>query len=148
MQAMPETTTRLQDSSLCNCLAIRQAARHVSQFYDRYLAADGLRTTQYSILARLSRLGPLSINELAALMVMDRTTLGRTLQPLERERLLTVSPGRDRRTRNIALTAAGKARWKAAAARWREAQQAFEAAYGSGEAAQLRADLARVIAMT
>jgi hypothetical protein len=41
---------------LCNCLALRQAARHVTQFYDQFLAAAGLRTTQFSILARLQRL--------------------------------------------------------------------------------------------
>ena len=61
------------DQTACNCLALRQAARHVSQIYDGHLASEGLRTTQYSILAKLNRLGPLSINELAKSMVMDRT---------------------------------------------------------------------------
>ena len=42
----------------CNCLALRQAARHVTQFYDQCLAPAGLRTTQLSILAKLKRLGP------------------------------------------------------------------------------------------
>ncbi len=31
----------------CNCLAVRQAARYVTQLYDRYLAQAGLRTSQY-----------------------------------------------------------------------------------------------------
>jgi len=31
----------------CNCLALRQAARHVTQFYDQYLASTGLRTTSF-----------------------------------------------------------------------------------------------------
>jgi len=66
----------------CNCLALRQAARHVSQFYDQFLAGCGLRGTQYSILARLQRRGPMSINALAAALVMDRTTLGRNILPL------------------------------------------------------------------
>ena len=35
----------------CNCQALRQAARHVSQIYDAHLAAVGLKTQQYSILA-------------------------------------------------------------------------------------------------
>ncbi len=61
----------------CNCLALRQASRHVTQFYDQFLAPSGLRTTQYSILARLQRKGPMTINALAAELVMDRTTLGR-----------------------------------------------------------------------
>jgi len=36
----------------CNCLVVRQAARCITQFYDRYLAEAGLRTTQYGILAK------------------------------------------------------------------------------------------------
>jgi hypothetical protein len=53
-------------SAECNCLAVRQAARHITQFYDQHLAAAGLRTTQYGILAKLKRHGPMSINALAA----------------------------------------------------------------------------------
>jgi DNA-binding MarR family transcriptional regulator len=131
----------------CNCLAIRQAARHVTQLYDRYLAAQGLRTTQYSILAKLSRLGPLSVNELAAMMVMDRTTLGRAVRPLERDGLVAIGPGRDGRTRAIGLTRTGAERLKAATARWREAQKRFETAYGVAAAASLRSALARVVAV-
>jgi hypothetical protein len=69
---------------LCNCLALRQAARHVTQFYDHYLVPTGVRATQFSILAMLEGLGPISINALAEDMVMDRTTLGRNIQPLRR----------------------------------------------------------------
>jgi len=57
----------------CICLAVRQAARHVTQFYDQLLAPSGLRTTQFSLLAKLRRQGPMTINALAAEMVMDRT---------------------------------------------------------------------------
>ena len=49
----------------CNCLALRQAARHVTQFYDQHLAPTGLRTTQFSILAKLKGLEPMTINTLA-----------------------------------------------------------------------------------
>src|SRR6266704_2253431 len=77
----------------CNCLALRQAARHVTQFYDQFLAPTGLRTTQFSILARLRRMGPMTINALAADLVMDRTTLGRNILPLERDGLVAVERG-------------------------------------------------------
>src|SRR5215469_16244332 len=70
----------------CNCLAVRQAARHITQFYDQFLAPSGLRTTQFSILAKLRRLGLMTINALAAEMVMDRTTLTRS-SLLRRSRL-------------------------------------------------------------
>ena len=41
----------------CNCLAVRQAARHVTQFYDAFLLAAGLRTTQFSILGQTATAG-------------------------------------------------------------------------------------------
>ncbi len=58
--------TSTDASAECNCLAVRQAARYITQFYDQHLAAAGLRTTQYGILAKLKRHGPMSINALAA----------------------------------------------------------------------------------
>jgi hypothetical protein len=36
----------------CNCIVVRQAARHITQFYDQLLTPSGLRTTQFSILAK------------------------------------------------------------------------------------------------
>src|SRR5712671_5109643 len=75
----------------CNCLAVRQAARHITQFYDQHLAPSGLRTTQFSILAKLNRSGSMTINALATEMVMGRTTLGRNILPLAARR-----PGRRR----------------------------------------------------
>jgi DNA-binding MarR family transcriptional regulator len=145
---MQKKTSAALDHTPCNCLALRQAARHVSQIYDRHLASEGLRTTQYSILAKLKRLGPLSINELAKSMVMDRTTLGRAIGPLERDSLLTIGAGNDGRTRSLRLTATGEARLKAAAAKWREAQKEFEIAFGARDATNLRSVLQRVVSTT
>src|SRR5271170_3215502 len=107
----------------CNCLALRQATRHVTQFYDQLLAPTGLRATQYSILARLNRRGPMTINALAAELVMDRTTLGRNILPLQRDGLIAVEPGKaDRRSKELCLTAAGAARFEAARKGWTQAQ--------------------------
>ena len=85
---------------VCNCLALRQASRHVTQFYDQLLASSGLRTTQFAILIRLRLVGPITINALAKALVMDRTTLARNILPLEREGLIDVVSGRaDRRSK-------------------------------------------------
>jgi DNA-binding MarR family transcriptional regulator len=131
----------------CNCLAVRQAARHITQFYDRLLAPSGLRTTQFSILAKLRRSGPMTINALAAEMVMDRTTLGRNILPLERDGLITVQQGsRDRRSKELRLTAAGEARFRAAMKGWVNAQRRFEAAFGAERTAEMRALLRAVTA--
>jgi DNA-binding MarR family transcriptional regulator len=131
----------------CNCLAIRQAARHVTQFYDQVLAPSGLRATQFAILGRLSRSGPMTINELAAALVMDRTTLGRNLLPLERDGLIEIGPGAsDRRRREARLTAAGTARLRAARQGWTEAQTRFDEVFGEKRAAALRDLLREVVA--
>src|ERR1700737_3035419 len=127
---MPSDTTT--PSPECNCLALRQAARHVTQFYDQCLAPAGLRTTQLSILARLKRLGPLTINALARELVMDRTTLGRNMLPLEREGLITIEEGApDRRSKVLHLTKAGAERIRAARKLWGEAQTHFERSFGA-----------------
>src|SRR5215813_6699070 len=103
----------------CNCFAVRSAARHVTQFYDQVLAPTGLRTTQFSILAKLRRMGPLTINRLADEMVMDRTTLGRNILPLERDGLITTEPAPgDRRAKELHLTKAGEKRLQAAVSKW------------------------------
>ena len=123
----------------CNCLALRQASRHVTQFYDQVLASTGLRATQYSILARLQRNGPMTINALAAELVMDRTTLGRNILPLQRDGLISVGPGRsDRRSKELRLTKSGQARFRLALKGWTEAQAQFERTFGVRRARALR----------
>src|SRR5499425_3504027 len=117
---------------VCNCLALRQASRHITQFYDQLLAPSGLRTTQFSILIRLKRAGPMTINALAKALVMDRTTLGRNILPLEREGLIDVVPGkRDRRSKELQLSEAGAARLRTALKGWAEAQAQFETVFGA-----------------
>jgi DNA-binding MarR family transcriptional regulator len=137
----------LTDPASCNCLAVRQAARYVTQFYDQHLAAAGLRTTQYGILSKLKRHGPMSINSLAAELIMDRTTLGRNVRPLERDGLIVIEPDRDdRRSKVLRLSKAGDARFQRAHKAWVEAQKGFEGAYGGKQAAELRRRLRDVVA--
>jgi DNA-binding MarR family transcriptional regulator len=140
----PEAAAKFEQ---CNCLAVRQAARYLTQFYDQYLAPAGLRTTQFSILAKLRGYGPLSINALAKELVMDRTTLGRNMLPLEREGLIEIVPGAaDRRTKELRLTQAGVERLRAAAPGWEQAQSRFEKAFGRTRSSELRALLDDVVA--
>jgi DNA-binding MarR family transcriptional regulator len=131
----------------CNCYAVRAAARHVTQAYDQFLAPTGLRTTQFSILAKLKRKGPLTINALAEDMVMDRTTLGRNILPLERDALIKIQPSAtDGRAKELLLTKAGEQRFQAALKTWSAAQARFEKTYGARRATDLRAMLRAVVA--
>jgi DNA-binding MarR family transcriptional regulator len=131
----------------CNCLALRAAARHVTQFYDQVLAPSGLRTTQFSILAMLKRNGPQAINALADELVMDRTTLGRNILPLQRDGLIRIdAAAADRRAKMLVLTETGAQRVRAAAKLWYAAQARFDAVFGAKRAADLRALMASVVA--
>src|SRR6266481_4630084 len=140
-------TVTLPGPEDCNCFAVRSAARHVTQLYDQLLAPVGLRVTQFSILAKLGRRGPLTINALAEDMVMDRTTLGRNIQPLERDGLISIEPtASDRRAKELRLTKAGEKRLQAALKGWSRAQARFETVFGAERAGDLRKLLRAVAA--
>jgi DNA-binding MarR family transcriptional regulator len=131
----------------CNCFVVRSAARHVTQLYDQFLAPVGLHVTQFSILAKLKRFGPLTINALAKQMVMDRTTLGRNVGPLERDGLIRIEASAvDGRARELHLTKAGEKRVQDARDAWEEAQARFDSRFGPKRAADFRAMLRSIVA--
>lgn len=137
--------TKTARRTACTCGSLRKASRRVSQFYDAALAPVGIKSTQFSILAEVERGsigGPLSMCELATAMVMDRSTLGHNLRPLERDDLLSLRlTVTDRRKRHVALTKKGKATLRRARRLWRTAEGRFEKAFGKRHAADLRAVL-------
>jgi DNA-binding MarR family transcriptional regulator len=77
----------------------------------------------------------LTISELARELVIEKSALGQNLKPLERDGLLTIKSGADRRFRAIALTPAGAAKVRDATALWMSAQRRFEK---DGNAASVR----------
>jgi DNA-binding MarR family transcriptional regulator len=117
------------------------ATRAVSRVYDEALAPFGLRTTQYSILARLDADGPATVGRLAARLVMDRTTLAREARPLVAAGLAAEEPGADRRQRILSLTEEGRSRLEAARPGWREAQRLVRERLGRERAQGLLGEL-------
>lgn len=139
----------LVHETVCNCLAVRQAARQITQLYDDELAGTGLRATQYPVLSRLSRIQPATMQELADALAMDRTTLAHNLKPLEREGWVSIGVrGDDRRVRRLQLTATGAEKLNSARSSWKKAQKRFEKAFGESEAGELRRLLNRVVETT
>lgn len=132
---------------VCNFSAIRHASRHMTRYFDTCIAHLGLRANQYGILRLICRNGGISINALAALTVMDRTTVGRAIQPLERDGLISilVDPS-DKRSRLLHLTEAGSALVERGHLVWVEAQRTFETKYGAEEARMMRAAMTQVVA--
>ena len=143
---MAKSQTLLNDiDGRCNCLAARQASRYLTAVYDQALSPVELRVTQFSILHKLMKSGPMAIGELANKMAMDRTTLSSNLKPLERDGLIDVVPGEDRRAKKTVITKAGLIRYRKALPLWAAVQTKFEGTYGKRPAAELRNALRAVL---
>ena len=114
----------------CTNLKLRQLTRLVTQHYDVELAKMGLKTTQYSLLSHVVKLGPLRAVDLAGVMRMSTSTLSRNLQPLIASGWIEVNAGDDARSRLIRATGAGQAKRSEAQRKWRVAQEGINAALG------------------
>jgi DNA-binding MarR family transcriptional regulator len=146
-EKVPDKEGRLPRMSRCNAAAAKKAARRLSLMYDTVLAPVRLKSSQYGILSELHSRGAAlpTVRELAEDLVMDRSTLGQNLRPLERDELITLlTDPKDRRNRLIALTQLGVAKLNEAAKYWRIAQDRFEATFGKQEAADLRSVLVAI----
>lgn len=109
-------------ANTCTCFNLRKATRVLTQIFDEQLKPSGLLITQFTILVAIAQVGSGTINDLADRLVMDRTTLTRNLKPLEREGLITIQPGEDRRLRIISLTLKGRNALATALPLWEQAQ--------------------------
>ncbi|MGS0891860.1 MarR family winged helix-turn-helix transcriptional regulator [Burkholderia stagnalis] len=133
-------TTLIDD----DCFAVRQAARRISQFYERYLSRAGVTPSQYSILALLRDQPGLTMATLSAVLVIERTALLRALKTLVGAALVTGLTEPQSRRQTFALTAHGETKIAEAHAHWLDAQQAFERRFGPRRAARLRDELFRI----
>jgi DNA-binding MarR family transcriptional regulator len=125
----------------CACTALRKASRAVSRLYDDALAEAGLTTNQFSILRALAREGDLPLSRLAESMVMDRTSLYRTLGPIERQGWIEIVAAGAGKVRIARLTAAGRATMARAAPLWEAAQHRIAGSFGADGWAALEAAL-------
>ena len=115
----------------CACHKVRTAARAVTGAYDEALRPVGLRATQLAVLVGVAMDKAISINALAELMGMDRTTLTRNLRPLEKEGLVTRGNEGWRRSRALEVTKKGRSRLRQALPLWSGAQQALRKKLGN-----------------
>ena len=92
----------------CTSFKVRQLSRRLSQHYDAEVSQSGLKTTQYSLLSHLARLGPSRPVDLAGELKMTASTLSRNLQPLIAAGFIAQGAGADARSLLVQLTEAGR----------------------------------------
>lgn len=108
--------------SICNCLNLRRASAAITKLYDEKLAPSGLTVSQYSILKNIKFLGSVSVSELAIKIRLDRTTLVRSLKPLEAASLIIDVSQKGTRNRQLQLTEKGAEKFIEAEYLWNDAQ--------------------------
>jgi len=82
------------------------------------------------------------------MVVMDRTTLARDLRPLERQGLVSIESGEDRRERKVNLTTRGMQVMSRALPLWEKAQAQVAKGLGQERLQRLLGDLTAVVALT
>ena len=129
------------------CIAnrMRRADRAVMHYYDAALRPFALKMTQFTLLVALRLKEPVTIQDLAKALVMDRTTLTRNLAALTRQDLVRIEPGEDRRTRIVELTKAGHALLARAFPEWRKAQGRVRRKLGAERSDRLVRALAEAV---
>lgn len=95
----------------------------MSRLYDETLEPSGLRGTQFSVLVALSLTGEAPVLRIADELGLDRSTMTRNLEPLERDGLIASAPGPDRRVRLITVTDKGRRALATALPLWEKAQR-------------------------
>ena len=118
-ETVKDATARPQG---CTNFKLRRLMRQVAQHYDAQMSSCGLKTTQYSLLSTVDRLGPIQPSELARSMAMDASTLTRNLRPLMDAGWLLLGPGQNARSRYVHITEAGREKRREAQALWKVAQ--------------------------
>ena len=125
----------------CVCFNLRRVTRLVTQFYDSEMRRHGIRPTQGTILASLQARDNWNMAELSDWLGMDRTTLVRNLQPLQRDGLVQISGGGRGRLVELAITAKGRKQIEKLTPAWKSAQCALVKTLGEKRWSTILSDL-------
>lgn len=136
------------DVRQCVCAALRRADRIITQLYDAILAPSGLHITQFTLLATLAEASPISINRLATLMGMDRTTLTRDLGVVSKQGWVRIEVGEDHRRRVVTLTEEGQRVLAQARPLWQQAQRLLLDRLGPQHVEALLAELSKTTTLS
>lgn len=132
----------------CVCHNLRKASRTITRLYDEFLKPSGIQATQLTILLGTKILQPVPLKRLSKASMMDRTTLSRNLKPLEKNRLIRVELGQDRRERIVTLTDTGEKVLVKAYPLWEHAQNKIISGLNQKGLDALLTSLSDVVALT
>ena len=93
----------------CVAVRVRLLNRLVTGVCDDGLRPHGVRVAQVNVLCAVANAGPITPTDLAAALVMDKSTLSRDVEKLIEKGWVETATGDDARSHTLAATAVGVA---------------------------------------
>jgi DNA-binding MarR family transcriptional regulator len=133
--------------TMCINANLRKMSRIITQLYDEFLQPSGLLGTQFRLLGAVASRSPIALAPLAEELTLDPTTLARNLKPLERDGMVEISIGEDRRTRLVKITEKGQDALRKALPLWEEAQAWVISQFGEDRLRGMLADWNELVSL-
>lgn len=114
----------------CYWKKLRLVSNAVTKIYADALKPCNLTINQYCILSNINKMDKPSTTALAVAIELDRTTLVRTLEPLEKRGLVRDASSDACRDRDLRLTTEGKAKLCEGRVLWKQTQKYVEQLFG------------------
>jgi DNA-binding MarR family transcriptional regulator len=131
----------LTGTGYCASLNFRRTSRIVTRMYDTAMQESGVRSTQFAILVGIAKLQPVAMGNLAKVLMLDSSTLTRSLRLLEKEGMIEISTRAAMRQRFLKLTHSGQKALQRSLPLWRAVHARFVAAVGADYWLKLRNEL-------
>lgn len=134
----------LKNTGYCGSFNFRRAARAVTRLYDAAMQESGIRSTQFAILVGIAKSQPVAIGRLGEILVIDATTLTRSLRLLKKEGLVSISARATMRQRFLCMTPKGETVLARSLPAWRKVHQQFVETLGAQHWVELRNELEKI----
>ena len=121
----------------CMCIKLRQASNNITKIYDKALNSHHIKLTQYSTLKNIEKLVNPSIQTLSNKMNLDRSTLVRNLNKLQKMKLISYEYENNSKSKVIRLTLDGNKKLSEAHVEWKKIQNSLLKNLGLEEIKQL-----------
>jgi len=106
----------------CICINLRQATHNITKIYDKALNSQNIKITQYSTLKNIDKLTTPNIQTLSKRMKLDRSTLVRNLNKLQKMKLISYKYENNSKSKIIRLTLDGNIKLSQAHMVWKKTQ--------------------------
>jgi DNA-binding MarR family transcriptional regulator len=138
----------LTGTGYCASLNFRRTSRIVTRMYDTAMQESGVRSTQFAILVGIAKLQPVAMGNLAKVLMLDSSTLTRSLRLLEKEGMIEISTRAAMSQRFLKLTHSGQKALQRSLPLWRAVHARFVAAVGADYWLKLRNELESIAKST